>query len=233
MKSKLWLIWVAYIAVTSECYAKADWQSHQSISQAVHQFLTSTIQHPGQDYQIQVARLDSRLRLSQCETPLEPFLPHGNQAAGKVTVGVRCHSGKPWTIYTTASIKNFKEVAVLSKPLSRGAIVSATDVRLERQDVSKLRQGYLTSIDQVINKQLKRTLSMGAILNTSNLVSQKLVKRGQRVSIRAFNGFIDIRMSGQALMDGEAGQRISVRNDNSKRIVEGKVIAPGIIKVNL
>jgi flagella basal body P-ring formation protein FlgA len=38
-------------------------------------------------------------------------------------------------------------------------------------------------------------------------------------------------MSGVALMDGEEGQRIRVRNEESKRIVEGTVTGSNIINI--
>lgn len=107
------------------------------------------------------------------------------------------------------------------------------DVVFQRTDVSTIRKGYYTRTDQFANKQLKRSLSAQSILNAGNLVSQKIVKRGQLVSIRALNAAIDIRMVGKALMDGEKGQFIKVRNSNSKRIIEGRVVAPGIVHVGL
>lgn len=233
MKLNIWLFCLIYLTFTAKSYATEDFQSHESINRAVYQFLASTIQQDKQDYEIKVRHLDRRLKLNQCETPLEPFLPSSKRNSGKITVGVRCQGKKPWTLYLSAAVKNFQAIAVLNKPLPRGAIVSEDDIHLERKNVSNLHRGYLTKIEQIVNKQIKRTLPKGAILNSVNLIPQKLVKRGQLVSIRAIGELIDIRMSGHALMDGEAGQQIRVRNTNSKRIIEGKVIAPGAIMVNL
>jgi len=233
MTLKVWLICIFYFVLTAELDAKAQYQDHEAITQAVSQYLLSTAEDPTQDFEVQVAHLDSRLRLAQCMQPLHIFLPHTNQTSGNVTVGVRCQGQKPWTIYTKASIRVFKEIAILKKPLIRGTIISKNDIRFIKKDVSNLHRGYLTSLEDIINKQLKRSLSSGAILSPSNLIAQKVVKRGQKVSIRAANKLLDIRMSGHALMDGEAGQRIKVRNDHSKRIIEGRIIAPGVVRVSL
>ena len=214
MNLKIWLICVFYVVLTAELDAKE--QSHGAITQAISQYLASETGASSQDFEVLVARLDTRLKLVECKRPLNVFLPHAHQSTGNMTVGVRCQGQKPWTIYTKASILNFKNIAILTKSMTRGAIISEGDIRFVRKDVSTLRRGYLTSIDDILNKQLKRALSSEAILNPSNLVSQKIIKRGQKVSIRAANKFLDIRMSGHALMDGEAGQRIRVRNDQSK-----------------
>ena len=231
MKLKIWLICIFYFVLTAELDAKE--QSHAAITLAISQYLTSEADASPQNFEVRVTRLDTRLKLVECKLPLDVFLPHANQNTGSVTVGVRCHGQKPWTIYTKASIKNFKNIAILTKPMPRGAVLSKGDIRFVRKNVSTLRRGYLISIDDILNKQLKRSLFSEAILSPSVLVSQKIIKRGQKVSIRAANKSLDIRMSGHALMDGEAGQRIRVRNDQSKRIVEGRIIAPGVIRVSL
>ena len=44
-------------------------------------------------------------------------------------------------------------------------------------------------------------------------------------------GGIQVRMNGEALADGTQGKVVRVRNASSKRIVEGEVIAKGMVKV--
>lgn len=233
MKLKFLLVSLALISCTCVAQGTVDSHDHESIVAAIDRFLTSNIRQSEGDFEVKIARFDRRLRLARCNAKLEPFFPHDNKRIGKVTVGVRCPGAKPWKIYTTASIRTFQKVAIAIRPLARGAVVSREDFRFERKDISKLRQGFLTSDEQILNKQTKRALSRGAVFSAANLRSQQLIKRGQRVTIRAQSPTFDIRMSGLALMDGEAGQQIRVRNDKSKRIVEGKVIAPGIVQVAL
>ena len=46
-------------------------------------------------------------------------------------------------------------------------------------------------------------------------------------------GKMEVKMNGMALSDASLGQRIRVKNSSSKRVVEGVVDAPGIVRVNM
>ena len=65
------------------------------------------------------------------------------------------------------------------------------------------------------------------------LVKSKLVKRGEQVTLIAITSGITVRMMGKALNDAIAGQQVRVRNNNSRRIVEGTAITRGIVEINM
>ncbi|MEN8261510.1 MAG: flagellar basal body P-ring formation chaperone FlgA [Pseudomonadota bacterium] len=211
--------------------AEQQRQSIESIQQAVVNFLTSKIQLEHGDFEIKVSPLDSRLRLAPCSRELEVFMQSGGIRNGSASVGVRCHGDKPWTIFTRAIIKRFENIVVLARPVERGTVITAADLSMEVHQVSRIHGSYFTSLDQAINKQAKRPLLAGAVLLSSAVDEVKLVKKGQHVTIIAKSDAIDIRMTGKALMNGSAGQRVRVRNDKSKRIIEGIVAAPGLVQV--
>jgi flagella basal body P-ring formation protein FlgA len=58
-----------------------------------------------------------------------------------------------------------------------------------------------------------------------------LVSTGSRVSIVFRYNRLEVSASGIALENGGKGQEIKIRNDTSKRIVSGRVEAPGIVMV--
>jgi flagella basal body P-ring formation protein FlgA len=60
-----------------------------------------------------------------------------------------------------------------------------------------------------------------------------LVRRGQKVVILAKIEGLRVKMQGIALQDGSQGMTIKVKNKSSRRIIEGTVIRPGTIMVNL
>lgn len=206
-------------------------QSFAEIRHAVIEFLRAQMKESGSDYKIEVAMPDSRMQLSRCRQPLEVFVQSGGIDKGALSVGVRCRDQAPWTLYTLAQVKQFRDVVVLARPVERGAAITPEDLAKRSQDVSQLRQGYLTSFDDALKTQATRPLPAGAILHNGVLTQPKLVQRGQTVAIVAQSDTLDIRMQGKALMDGTAGQRIRVRNDKSTRIVDGIVVAPGVVQV--
>jgi flagella basal body P-ring formation protein FlgA len=205
-------------------------QSPQTILSAVLAHLESRVQEPEVERRIEVAPLDYRLRLPACSLPLEAFSPPGARAAGALSVGVRCAGDRPWTLYHRAAVHLYKAVAVLKNPAERGHILAPADIALEQKDLSQLRGLYATP-QQALGKPLKRALPAGTVLAPQHLAVLMLVKRGQSVNIRADDAGYEVSMTGAALMDGAAGQRIRVRNSQSGRIVEGAVTADGAIAV--
>jgi flagella basal body P-ring formation protein FlgA len=220
---------LAFIFSTS--HAEQNSQSHESIGEAVKNYIAQNINLPG-EYEVTLMPLDSRLNLPQCAEPLEAFTTNALIKAGRTTIGVRCNTEKKWSIFTSAIIKIYQMVVVLSQPIQRGEIVTRQHLAIEKREVSNLREDFVTQIEQIENKQVTRQLGTGTILSLRNIVEPKLIKRGDKVVITTAKADLSIRMSGVAMMDGIKGQLISVKNQNSGRIINATVIEPGLVAVN-
>ncbi|NNE63328.1 MAG: flagellar basal body P-ring formation protein FlgA, partial [Gammaproteobacteria bacterium] len=61
----------------------------------------------------------------------------------------------------------------------------------------------------------------------------RIISRGQRVTILARVGGMEVRTSGKALAHGAAGERIAVQNIKSRQKLEGTVLASGEVKIDL
>jgi len=122
---------------------------------------------------------------------------------------------------------------VTRRALPRGAPLGPDDVQLVERDVARLHQGYLDDPSDIEGMQLKRPVTAGTVLTGSLIQAPRLVKRGQRVTLEARTGAVAVRMAGEAVSDGSRGQRIRVRALDSRRIVEGVVVSPGVVKVTL
>jgi flagella basal body P-ring formation protein FlgA len=212
-------------------HAEQGSQSHESIAEAVKAYIAKNINLPG-EYEVSLVPLDSRLNLPQCAEPLEAFIPNALIKAGRSTIGVRCNAEKKWSIFTSAIIKTYQMVAVLSQPIQRGEIITRQHLAIEKRDVSNLREDFVTQIEQAENKQATRQLNTGTILSLSNLVEPKLIKRGDKVVISTTKSDFSIRMSGVAMMDGTKGQLIKIKNQSSGRIINATVVEPGLVSVN-
>jgi flagella basal body P-ring formation protein FlgA len=207
-------------------------QDMNVVRAAAEQFIKTQPLNKGISVAVEAGVLDPRLHLPHC-TEIEAFMPAGGRAFGNTTVGVRCGGGNAWTIYIPVRVNAFADVVIANRPIARGATLSAADVRLERRDLATLPYGYVLQTDQITGKSLVRGITEGTVLNPNILTAPKWVKRGERVTVLAQAGGMEIRMNGEALMDGTEGSVIRVRNLNSARVVEGTVIAQGVIQVRL
>ena len=206
-------------------------RQHAEIFDVVNEFLASNYRQKDINYQFRIKPLDPRLRLSACSTPLSVFPRDSSKPYGRLTFGIRCTGKKPWTIYTSVDIKAFGKVVVAKKSLPRGTLISNNHLEQRNRDLSRLRKGYLISIEDVVGKQTNKAIKAGKVLNIAQLNVQKIVRKGERVVIRILNDEIDVSMSGQALANGQIGEQIRVRNESSDRIIEGTVITKGIVQV--
>ncbi|BCX87689.1 flagella basal body P-ring formation protein FlgA [Methylomarinovum tepidoasis] len=211
----------------------AERQSLAAVRQAIAVQLTPIIRQQWQDFDVHVPPLDPRLHLPACSAPLRIEPLRGEVKPGSLSVRVRCPGDRQWSIYAKAVVRVYQPVITLRQGLPKGTRLTAAAVMLQRQELGKLRQGYFTDPSRVIGLRLRRSLPAGAVLQPQVLVADKLVHRGQAVHIRANLGTLEVSMEGHALMDGARGERIRVRNDRSRQVVEGVVQGPGEVQVQL
>ncbi len=230
-KNILLILTLAFIFFTT-AHAEQGSQSHESITDAVKYYIDQHINKPPGEYEVSLVPLDSRLNLPECAESLEIFTTTDVINAGRTTIGVRCNTEKKWSIFTSAIIKTYQMVVVLSQAIQRGEIITRQYLAIEKREVSNLREDFVTEITQVENKQVTRQLNTGTILSLRNFVAPRLIKRGDKVVISTTKADFSIRMSGLAMMDGTKGQLIRIKNQNSGRIINATVIEPGLVSVN-
>jgi len=180
---------------------------------------------------VTVGRLDQRLRLAQCEAPLEAFSPPGSRHVGTTTVGVRCESAESWTVYVPATVRVETGVLVATRHLKRGSIPEGADFQITKREISALPAGYLTTETALKDTRLVRSVRAGTILTPSMLEPLPVVKRGDTVTLLISRGSLQIRASGKALSDAGDGARIRVRNTRSNKIVDGTVLGPRVVQI--
>lgn len=214
--------------VTTASHGKA-YQTSASISDAVKEFLSKD--NSTQNFTI--GRIDKRLRLTRCHQSLQTNFPHYAQHIGRTSVEVSCGDQKPWKILVSVYIKKYLNVLSLKNSLPSGSVIQASDIKLSRQEVSRIANGYFTSSSQVSNMVLRRHVKAGKILSPSMLKPRQLITRGDEILILAKSGNLSIRVKGKALMNGTLGQRIKVKNTHSRRVFQATVISNGLVKVNM
>ncbi len=212
--------------------AMAAVQTHESLHAAALSFLQQETQNI-KDSKITMRPLDKRLRLNQCSIPLHAFWPLANKKYGSTTIGIRCDGNKPWKIYVGAHIHIYKNVWVSNYALNRNQIISSQDINMEKRDITKLSSGYLLANHPIIGMQIKRNVPANQILTNVMLDSQKIIKRGDRITIVAKYNNIEVHAKGVALSDGSKGDRIRVKNSSSKREIEAYVSDKHRVLLNL
>lgn len=211
-------------------------QSLSSIQRAAESYVQSQLPK-GAKRTVKAGELDNRLRLPQCLSDLDVFLPGGFNGGSRVTVGVRCpqgnNLGNGWTLYVPANIETEITTLVLKRSISKDHMITADDVELRSQQVAGTGASTLSSVDELRNQHARRDLAAGTVLMASMLAPDLLVKRGQQVTVVALAGALEVRSQGIALSDAAINDRVRVRNLNSAKVVEGLVDSQSQVKVSL
>lgn len=231
-------IFLYFIAVLPAVHATdviaGSFQSHKSIFDAARKQVEKPFSAQElKDIKLKFGKLDPRLKLKQCNIPLQGFTTGRQRKTGRMTVGVRCADRKPWSMNVPVTISQFKQVIVATDNLQRGEKLMRNNIRLESRDVASMPYGYLDDMDDSIGLEVKRRINAGTSITPSMVKKPKIISRGQKITILAMAGAMQVRMSGKALANGAVGDRISVMNTSTKRKLEGVVAKDGTVRVDI
>ncbi len=176
--------------------------------------------------------VDPRTRLPRCAGELQGIMPATAAITARMTLGVRCAS-PAWTLYVPMTVETEQKVLVMRTAADRNSSPTADDVELQQRRVPGVATSYLTDIGQLRGRHLKAPVSPGTALSTDMLVADTLIKRGQRVTLIATAGGIEVRAQGEAVADSTPGGRVRVLNLSSRKIVEGQAESGDRVRMSL
>lgn len=165
---------------------------------------------------------------SRCRQP-EAFLPgSGGALRGRTTVGVRCPGDAPRTRYFQAYIRVFGEYPVLTRDLSPGETLQASDLSWQEGDLTRLSSRLITDSDALIGQVAQRRLTADRPLQAGMVRAPLMVRQGEEVTILApGTGFV-VTGSGRALNSAGRGESVRVRTQ-SNAIVNGVAKREGVV----
>jgi flagella basal body P-ring formation protein FlgA len=203
--------------------------SSDAIRSAAEQAVRQHYALPGNRVVVHTEPLDTRLQLDDCAQPLIATVPERATPPSHMSVQVQCPQPRNWSVRVPVRMELFRTVLVASHPLQRGDGLGPGDVRTEERDVTRLGYGYVENLQQVAGRTLARSLAKDTVLSPGALGGRRMVRAGDHVQVVARLGSIEVRADGVALGSGDNGARLRVRNENSGKIVDAMVSAPGVV----
>lgn len=169
--------------------------------------------------EIVVGELDPRLSLAYCRK-IEPFLPAGTRAWGRIKVGMRCRDGATWTVFLPVTIKVFGNALTAKKALMFGTTPADTDVELVESELSLETGTPFSDLKKVEGRVLARGLFPGQILRTEYFRAAQAISQGDQVTLMAKGNGFTVSADGEALAHALDGQSVRVKTETG-RIVSG------------
>jgi len=183
-------------------------------------------------------------RISVTKVRLEPgrALPEGaeiellrelsGRPLGRKKFQLVARAGQEEThFWATAMVKAYRPVYYLARQLSRGDLVSASDLVSQDMDVTRIPKGALTDPSEIDGLMAVRSMGMNVLLRRSFFREAPVATRGERVFLIADNGLLRMATPGVLREDAYKGQAVRVTNLMSNKEVMGWIVDSGTVRV--
>lgn len=144
---------------------------------------------------------------------------------GRLSYSLACTAPKRWQSRAVAQVKLWLPLVVATRTLERGEVLSADMLSIQPQEVSTLRHGLEFSAAPLLGMTIKRRISAGDVVSRHLLQAAYLVQKGAQVTLHYRGDGFAVSTSAIALSDGVLGERISVQNISSGKVLDAIVTA--------
>ncbi len=198
------------------------------IQKAAEQHVIEVVDQPaGAQLNVNAANIDPRVFATHCPEPLQTSSSSHSGSASNITVLVECPSDN-WRIYVPVRLTLSVPAATAVSSLGRGHIITEQDVTISMVDRLSFRRQGFSSLDLLIGAKTKRNIQLGQAITPNDIC---VVCRNDIVLIRVESGAMNITTRGTALADGNLGEQIRVKNNQSNRIIDARVSGIGEVSV--
>jgi flagellar basal body P-ring formation protein FlgA len=165
----------------------------------------------------------------------EPREPSNVPGRCRVDVALLVNGERLGVVPVSVDVKVYQMIAVAARRVEDGETLGEENVRFERRAIEAMGSS-LTPKDVAGGRKARRTLAAGQVipqaavepLNADNPV---LVKQRDLVKLVARVGNLRVTALGESQQDGRDGDRIRVRNVDSKKEIVGRVAGRGLVEV--
>lgn len=179
-----------------------------------------------------VGHVDRRLRLDRCDVPLRAAASSHRIGATRITVQVSCEGRIPWRVWVPVTVKVLTPVVVARHALARGSLLAAGDLAVAERSLAGP-GSYATDPAPLVGRRVRADVPAGQPVSATNTTADRLVQRGQQVTLLTSVAGIKVTATGEAQSDAGLGARIRVRSASSARVIEGVVRSSEVVEVLL
>lgn len=128
-------------------------------------------------------------------------------------------------------VRIFADLPVPVQNIKRHEILTADLFKDKRFDITSITEKLLTETAQFEGCRAKQNLTAGRYIPLRRVEKLPDVENGGTVTIVGNSGLFEIRVRGLALQNGVVGESIRVKNVDSRKILIGKITAPGVVEI--
>jgi len=160
--------------------------------------------------------------------------PEGDEDwIGRVTAEAEVFAGGKLvrTVRILATVVAQVRVAVLRNPVSRGQLISASDVGEALREADRLPPGIVMNPAALVGRRAKRDLNLNRLVTEGELVERTDAQRNRPVTLVVRNGGLLITSPGILRKDARVGDLVEVLSTATRGTVYGILINPDVVEV--
>jgi flagella basal body P-ring formation protein FlgA len=182
---------------------------------------------------VSVQPTDPRLNFQPCTGPVKVLDDGGGLKGGRMVLRVGCPDGAAWSVYVPVLVKHEVSIYRFRRNMDAGESLGPQDLVSEWVPGHLLPMQAVTDPESLMGMALVRGVSAGSVVGAGLFRAKPAVEQGQRVTIVASREGFQISMEGVALESGTAGELVQVKNLNSGKALQGRVLSPGVVEVGM
>ncbi len=124
-------------------------------------------------------------------------------------------------------------IPVPAKSIRKGTLISESDLTLHDVTHNLVNDMIAQDMMQLIGQEAKKTLYQNKPILLRDVGSMTMIKRNDTVTMEFKQGGMTLQTIGRAMDDGGIGDTIKVMNEQSKKIVTGRINKQGAVDVSL
>lgn len=118
-----------------------------------------------------------------------------------------------------------------SRKIAMGEVLDRDDLIRVTERQTHMRNNAVPHLEEAVGKRATRTIQPDQVLERNMIEEPPVVRKGDRVVIRAESAAVQVTAVGKVLQDGRSGDPVRVVNLESGREISGTVQGPGQISV--
>lgn len=131
-----------------------------------------------------------------------------------------------------AVVKAFAKVAVAKYAIRPGESFTSENISFEERELSAYRNsGYYDNWDRLSQMHCNGFVAGGSVVGYSQAQLPFDVTQGESVDLIVESGALRITAKVRALENGRVNRWIRIENPSSRKILQARVIAPGVVKL--
>lgn len=207
--------------------------TEREVRAEVERFVAEKVAGRGWDVTVRQFTMPLNIRTSRGSRDLEFVVPPAWDGWGPVSAAlvVRVNGIVERNVSVRLHVDARTDMVVANRQLLSGAVLTAEDVSIQKQDIALAGGQYVKSIDDLFGKKLRASVRAGAPIRGDQLVNVPVVVNGQMVTIILERPGLRISVAGRAKSAGAVGDLIRVQNLSSNREIPARVIDSSTVEV--